>query len=110
MIKNKHWEYQASKGQHWSLLGMTKLILQEPHLQHKDSSGLYYTHGECEGPSDMPPSSNRLHRGSQLHLDECSQGVSKRGSEVCEVWAQSSTRRRIDGGPRVAAFDREGMK
>ena len=109
-MKNKHWEDQASIGQHWSLLGLTKLMSQEPHLQHKDSSGLYYTHGDCEGPSDMPPSSNRLLRGGLLHLDECSQGVSKRGSEVCELWAQSSTQRRIDGGPRVAPFDREGMK
>ena len=74
--KNKHWEYQAPIDQHWSLLGLTKLILQQPHLQHKDSSGLYYTHGDSERPSDMPPSSYRLHRGSQLHLDECSQGVS----------------------------------
>ena len=85
MIKNKHWEYQASIGQHWSLLGLTKLMSQEPHLQHKDSSGLYYTHGDCEGPSDMPPSSNRLLRAGLLHLVECYQGVSKRGSEVCEV-------------------------
>ena len=107
-MKNKDWEDQASIGQHWSLLGLTKLMSQEPHLQHKDSSGLYYSHGDCEGPSDMPPSSNRLHRGSQV--DECSQGVSERGSEVCELWAQSSTQRRIDGGPRVVAFDQEGMK
>ena len=85
MIKNKHWEYQASIGQHWSLLGMTKLMSQVRYLQHKASSGLYHTHGDCEGPSDMPPSSNRLHRGGLLHLVECYEGVSKRGSEVCEV-------------------------
>ena len=110
MIKNKHWEYQASIGQHWSLLGMTKLMSQVRYLQHKVSSALYYTHGDCEGPSDMSSSSNRLLRGSQLHLGECNQGVSERGSEVCEVWTRSSTQRRIDGGPRVAPFDRAGMK
>ena len=82
MIKNKHWEYQASIGQHWSLLGMTKVMSQVRYLQHKVSSGLYYSHGDCEGPSDMPPSSNRLLRGSQLHLDECKQEV-VRGALRC---------------------------
>ena len=76
---------QASIGQHWSLLGMTKLILQEPPLQHKDSSGLDYTHGDSERPSGMPPSSNRLFRGSALQPVGCNQGVSERGPEVCEL-------------------------
>ena len=71
-MKNKHWEDQASIGQHWSLLGLTKLMSQEPHLQHKDSSGLYYySHGDCERPSDMAPSSNRLTRGSRLQPVGC---------------------------------------
>ena len=93
---------QASIGQHWSLLGMTKLILQVPHLQHKDSSGLYYySHGDCERPSDIPPSSNRLPRGSQLHQVECYQGVSERGSEFgngCFSWPRDEV------SHRVAAF------
>ena len=84
-MKNKHWEDQASIGQHWSVLGMTKHMSQVSQLQHKDSSGVYYSHRDCERPSDMPPISNRLPRGSQLHLDECSHGVSERGSEVCEL-------------------------
>ena len=109
-MKNKHWEDQASIGQHWSLLGLTKLMSQEPHLQHKDSSGLYYSHGDCEGPSDMAPSSNRLARGSQVHMVECNQGVSERDSEVCELRTRSSTQRRIDGGVRAAPFDPAGMK
>ena len=81
-MKNKHWEDQASIGQHWSLLGLTKLMSQEPHLQHKDSSGLYYSHGDCEGPSDMPPSSNRLPRGSDLQPVGCKQEV-VRGALRC---------------------------
>ena len=109
-MKNKHWEDQASIGQHWSVLGMTKHMSQVPQLQHKDSSGLYYSHGDCEGPFDMAPSSNRLARGSQVHLVECNQGVSERGSEVCEVWTPSSTQRRIGTGPRVAPFDWAGVK
>ena len=39
---------------------MTKLMSQGLYLQYKASSGVYYSHGDCEGPSDMPPSSNRL--------------------------------------------------
>ena len=112
MIKNKHWEYQASIGQHWSVLGMTKHMSQVPQLQHKDSSGVYYSHRheDCEGPSDMAPSSNRLARGSQVHLVECNQGVSERDSEVCELRTRSSTQCRIDGGVRAAPFDPAGMK
>ena len=89
---------------------MTKLMSQVPQLQHKDSSGVYYSHGDCEGPFDMAPSSNRLARGSQVHLVECNQGVSERDSEVCELRTRSSTQRRIDGGVRVAPFDPAGMK
>ena len=109
-MKNKHWEDQASIGQHWSLLGLTKLMSQEPHLQHQDSSGLYYTHNDCERPSGMPSSANRLSRGSQFYLVECNQGVSERDSEVCELRTRSSTQRRIDGGVRAAPFDPAGMK
>ena len=80
LIKNKHWEEQTTTGQHWSLLGLTKLMSQEPHFQHKDSSGLYYTHDDCERPSDMPPSSNRLPRGSDLQPVGCKQEVVRRAS------------------------------
>ena len=89
---------------------MTKLMSQGLYLQYKDSSGLYYSHEDCEGPSDMAPSSNRLARGSQVHLVECNQGVSERDSEVCELRTRSSTQRRIDGGVRAAPFDPAGMK
>ena len=82
MIKNKHWEYQASIGQHWSLLGMTKVMSQVRYLQHTVSSGLYYTHGDCEGPSDMLPSSNRLLRDSDLQPVGCKQEV-VRGALRC---------------------------
>ena len=109
-MKNKHWEDQASIGQHWSVLGMTKHMSQVPQLQHKASSGVYYSHEDCEGPSDMAPSSNRLARGSQVHLVECNQGVSERDSEVCELWTRKWTQRRIDGGVRAAPFDPAGMK
>ena len=40
-------------GQHRSVLGMTKHMSQVPQLQHKDGSGLYYSHGDCESPPDM---------------------------------------------------------
>ena len=50
---------------------MTKHMSQGLYLQHKASSGVYYSHGDCEGPSDMALSSNRLPKGSQLHLVEC---------------------------------------
>ena len=43
---------------------MTKLMSQGLYLQYKASSGVYYSHGDCEGPSDMAPSSNYL-LGSQ---------------------------------------------
>ena len=89
---------------------MTKHMSQGLYLQHKASSGVYYSHGDCEGPSDMPPSSNRLTRGSQVHLVECNQGVSERDSEVCELWTRKWTQRRIDGGVRVAPFAPAGMK
>ena len=50
---------------------MTKLMSQGLYLQYKASSGVYYSYGDCEGPSDMALSSNRLPKGSQLHLVEC---------------------------------------
>ena len=50
---------------------MTKLMSQGLYLQYKASSGVYYSHGDCEGPSDMAPSSNRLTRGSRLQPVGC---------------------------------------
>ena len=50
---------------------MTKLMSQGLYLQHKASSGVYYSHGDCEGPSDMALSSNRLLRGSHLQPVGC---------------------------------------
>ena len=89
---------------------MTKLMSQGLYLQYKASSGVYYSHGDCEGPSDMAHSSNRLARGSQVHLVECNQGVSERDSEVCELRTRSSTQRRMDGGVRAVTIDPAGMK
>ena len=80
--KNKHWENQASKGEHLPLPCMTKLMSQGLYLQYNASSGVYYSHGDCERPSDMAHSSNRLTRGSQVHLVECNQGV-VRGTLRC---------------------------
>ena len=50
---------------------MTKHMSQGLYLQHKASSGVYYSHGDCEGPSDMAPSSNRLPGGSRLQPVGC---------------------------------------
>ena len=50
---------------------MTKLMSQGLYLQYKASSGVYYSHGDCERPSDMAPSSNRLTRGSRLQPVGC---------------------------------------
>ena len=50
---------------------MTKHMSQGLYLQYKASSGVYYSHGDCERPSDMAPSSNRLTRGSRLQPVGC---------------------------------------